>query len=213
MLALKTLAKQFNQFAQKIKDELNQLDAAQGDGDLGVTIVNGAKALAETTKKADSISDWFLQGGKAFRKAAPSTMGILLASALIKVGKEYQDKEDSTYTLKDFADIQNIMIQEIQSRGGAKLGDKTILDAFIPASEKFSESINMTDDLTTALKLAATSAKNSAENTKELEPKTGRSRWLGKRSKGKIDGGAWFCYLTYQFLYESVKLDKQKASK
>jgi phosphoenolpyruvate---glycerone phosphotransferase subunit DhaL len=198
-VTLKELGEHLEKFSEKIQSELNQLDAAQGDGDLGLTIYQGGIALNEASQICESIQEWFEVGGKKVRKAAPSTMGILLASALIGVGKRL-DKGKNQLNEVDWIIVQETMIQEIQKRGGAGLGDKTILDAFIPASEAFSQAVKDGKGLADALRSAALTAKSSAEATAQLDSKTGRSSWLGERAKGNIDGGAWFCYLTYEFL-------------
>jgi phosphoenolpyruvate---glycerone phosphotransferase subunit DhaL len=201
MEALKNFGESLEVFAGENKNYLNELDAAQGDGDLGLTIYYGATALNDISKKVDSIQEWFQVGGKALRKAAPSTMGILLASALISVGKKLENGKGQL-NLTDWVEVQKTMIEEIQRRGGANLGDKTILDAMIPASEEFSKTIERRGSLSDALKVAAEKAKASAEATANLDSKIGRSSWLGERAKGKIDGGAWLCYLVYNFLYD-----------
>ncbi|WP_026702965.1 DAK2 domain-containing protein [Salibacterium aidingense] len=205
-MTLSLLVNEYYEFIKKIKDELNQLDAAQGDGDLGNTMVGGAKALKVEAENTKNIPDWLVEGGKAFRKAAPSTMGILIASAMIKAGK--QQKENNRL---EWSDIQKTMIEEIMKRGKASRGDKTLLDAFIPAVNAFEEASDQ--GVSIALKEAASTAKAEAEKTKNLNAKTGRSSWMGDRAKGNMDGGAWLCYKTYQFLADWVKYEEKKGEK
>jgi len=201
-LRLSEFGEQIEKFSERLKTKLNQLDAAQGDGDLGLTIYQGGIALHEASKTCESVQEWFEVGGKKVRKSAPSTMGILLASALIGVGKRLE-KGQNQLNQEDWIVVQNTMIQEIQKRGGAQLGDKTILDALIPASEAFALAVKDGKGLEDALRSASLTAKRSAEATVQLDSKIGRSSWLGERAKGNIDGGAWFCYLTYEFLAET----------
>jgi phosphoenolpyruvate---glycerone phosphotransferase subunit DhaL len=186
-------------FAVENKDKWNQLDGAQGDGDLGVTIFLAAQALEENAEACNSMKEWFIVGGKALRKAAPSTMGILLASALIAAGKSIEEDKDH-FALEDWAFIQQNMIDEISKRGGAKLGDKTVLDAFIPAAQAFSNGINRGLNLVEILTDVTDVAKHAAESTANLVSKIGRSSWLGERAQGNIDGGAWVCYQVYSLL-------------
>lgn len=192
------------EFAQHNKEKWNQLDGAQGDGDLGITIHLGAKALEETAVSSRSLKEWFETGGKALRKAAPSTMGILIASALIAAGKSLQEHKNSL-TPREWVSIQQCMIDEIQKRGGAKLGDKTVLDALIPAVQAFSDAVNKGETLTAALEQTVEAAKVAAENTATLVSKIGRSSWLGERSQGNVDGGAWVCFQLYEFLLNEMK--------
>lgn len=204
-MGITNIVQNYLTFAHEMKDELNRLDGNIGDGDLGNTIVSGANALYETALQNDeSLETFFMEGGKAFRRAAPSTMGILLASALIKAGKKIADAQmnEKSLTIKEWGILQREMANEIQRRGGAKVGDKTILDAFIPAIEEFEKNEN--DNIVSALCSATEKAKEGAEKTKGMESKIGRSSWLGERANEHIDGGAWLCYLTYDFLCEYI---------
>jgi dihydroxyacetone kinase-like protein len=192
------------QFAEQNMERWNELDGAQGDGDLGVTIVLGARALADTAPNCTTLKQWFQEGGKSLRKAAPSTMGILIASSLIAAGKAMQE-EKAAYTLEEWTAIQQTIVDEIQKRGGAKLGDKTVLDALIPAVDTFNDGIAKGKNLEQILAEVVVVAKQSAEQTSSLVSKIGRSSWLGERAQGNIDGGAWVCYQLYDFILKQQK--------
>ena len=192
------------EFAERNKEKWNELDGAQGDGDLGVTILLGSQALAESAHTCSSVKEWFQVGGKALRKAAPSTMGILIASALIAASKSIPEGKNEL-ALEDWVMIQQCMAEEIQKRGGAKLGDKTVLDAFIPAIQVFGEAVRNGKELDQVLMEAAMAAKQAAEETSSMVSKIGRSSWLGERAQGNIDGGAWVCYQLYEFLLDLPK--------
>lgn len=200
---LKNFTAKLVEFSVNFKDELNVLDGQIGDGDLGNTIVQGTKALQKITNEV-TFDQWLVIAGKEFRKAAPSTMGILLSSALIHAGKSLgKNKELTLYSNSYWLLLQKEMINEIKKRGGAKEGDKTILDSFIPAMKAFEENVDST--LESALEKAMSEAKKGAENTKGMISKTGRSSWLGERANMYVDGGAWLCYLMYEFLYNYLK--------
>lgn len=204
---LKKVGQLLVEFAERNKEKWNELDGNQGDGDLGITVFLGAKAMADTAESCKSIKEWFELGGKALRKAAPSTMGILIASALIAAGKSiHEDK--NVLSLNDWVSIQQCMIDEIQRRGGAKLGDKTVLDTLIPAVNAFRDAVNSEKDLIEVLTETVNVAKDSAENTALLVSKIGRSSWLGDRVQNHIDGGAWVCYQLYEFLLTLIKTEK-----
>ncbi|WP_180994084.1 dihydroxyacetone kinase subunit L [Bacillus sp. Marseille-P3661] len=192
-----------DQFAKDHKEQFNELDGAQGDGDLGITVVCCGQALAKAANETENLQQWFNVGGKTVRKEAPSTMGILIASALIAVSKSLDEKQGQL-TPNDWIKVQETMINEIQRRGGAQLGDKTILDAFIPASDAFASIINEGGSLKEALAKATVVAKESAESTAGLVSKIGRSSWLGERAKDNIDGGAWLCYKIYDLIERNL---------
>jgi dihydroxyacetone kinase len=74
--------------------------------------------------------------------------------------------------------------------GGAKPGDKTLVDAFVPFSATLSAAIDSGAPLETAWKQAADAADTAAKNTANLVPRLGRARPLAERSKGHRDAGA-----------------------
>ena len=78
----------------------------------------------------------------------------------------------------------------IQKRGGAKLGDKTLLDALIPAAESLRDSNQAGETMIVAMKKAADAAVSGAEKTKEIIAMKGRATYLGDRSIGYPDAGA-----------------------
>jgi dihydroxyacetone kinase len=193
-------------FAEQNKKTWNELDSAQGDGDLGVTIELAANAMADAAKTSQSLQQWLQDGGKSLRKAAPSTMGILLASALIAAGKSLSPDNNSP-SMQEWLEIQKTMAEEIQRRGSAQLGDKTMLDAFLPAIDAFAKGV--AENLPPAELMSQTAgvAKHSAEATASMVSRIGRSSWLGERASGHIDGGAWFCYQLYDWISKQL-LDK-----
>lgn len=193
------IAESLREFAERNRAVWNEMDAAQGDGDLGVTLHLAANALADAATASGTVRDWLLEGGRAVRKAAPSTMGILLASALIAAGKALPP-ETGELSRRDWLLVQRTMAEEIMRRGGAQRGDKTVLDAFLPAIEAFEEGLEQNLATEELMARTAEAAKRSAEATADMVPRTGRSSWLGERAGGRIDGGAWFCFQLYEWL-------------
>jgi 4-hydroxy-tetrahydrodipicolinate synthase len=193
--------------AKDLKEEFNRLDGVQGDGDLGVTVELIAAALEEATAEAVTLKELFANGGEKVRKKAPSTMGILVSFALSAAGRSLTD--DAAATSETLSLIQDVMIRELKKRGEAEVGDRTILDAFVPAAEAFQAAV--TDGGTTfeALKEATLAAQAGAEATRNLVPKTGRASWTGTRGLGEVDGGAWLCYNVYQKFFESYNFSNK----
>ncbi|WML54984.1 dihydrodipicolinate synthase family protein [Neobacillus sp. PS3-12] len=193
--------------AKDLKEEFNRLDGVQGDGDLGVTVELIAAALEEATAEAVTLKELFAKGGEKVRKKALSTMGILVSFALSAAGRSLTD--DAAATSETLSLIQDVMIRELKKRGEAEVGDRTILDAFVPATEAFQAAV--TDGGTTfeALKEATLAAQAGAEATRNLVPKTGRASWTGTRGLGEVDGGAWLCYNVYQKFFESYNFSNK----
>lgn len=185
-------------FAGSASDEFNKLDALQGDGDLGITLGLMVEALKEAQTESGSLKEWLTTGGTKVRKKAPSTMGVLVSFALTAAGKALEETEPIDE--KTYGKLQRVMIDEIKKRGGADVGDRTILDAFVPASEAYDHAIQEGKSLKEALALAKDAAYQGVQATKALSPKTGRASWVGERVVGEADGGALLCYKVYEIL-------------
>ena len=170
-------------------DYLTSLDQAMGDGDMGITLSKIAVALlayADATP-TDDISKFLVGAGMAANRAAPSTIGTLLATALMRMGKAAKDK--NAFTLADVAELLSAADTGIQQAGKAKPGDKTIIDAIHPASEAFAAAVAGGASLQEAGLSALEAAKVGRDSVTALRSKVGRASWVGERTEGKIDPG------------------------
>jgi dihydroxyacetone kinase-like protein len=170
------------------RDELRELDAAIGDGDLGITVADGARAVG-VSLRGDAVpgdpAGVLRRVAKSFAAANPSTMSALVAGALIAAAREVADRPDLD---RDGAvDVLEAAITSITSRGGAEVGDKTILDALVPSVEALSTAA---DDNHAALASMVVAAQTGVEQTTGLPSARGRAAWVGQRSVGHADGGA-----------------------
>jgi len=173
----------------KNKEWLVELDSAIGDGDLGLTMDRGFTALADAaaTYSDDDIGKFFMTGGLTFNKVAPSTMGTLVSTAIMRMGKEWKGKTE--LSPEDIVAGLQAGVNGIKERGKGELGDKTALDALIPAVEALEESLE-SEGLPAAWKKAHQAALTGFENTKEMQSKLGRASWFQEGSVGKPDPGA-----------------------
>ena len=123
------------------QETLTRLDQAMGDGDLGITATKMASALRDylKTDPGDDLGKWILGAGMAINKAASSTMGTLLATALMRAGKEARGMAELTPQV--LAAMLTAADQGVMERGKAKLGDKTLVDALHPAAEAFATAV------------------------------------------------------------------------
>ena len=170
-------------------DYLTSLDQAMGDGDMGITLSKIAVALlayADATP-TDDISKFLVGAGMAANRAAPTTIGTLLATALMRMGKAAKDK--NAFTLADMAELLSAADTGIQQAGKAKPGDKTIIDAIHPASEAFAAAVAGGASLQEAGLSALEAAKVGRDSVTALRSKVGRASWVGERTEGKIDPG------------------------
>ena len=179
---------------QEISEELTEIDSKLGDGDMGISMTKGAVSIAEASRNfsGNSVKDLFAQCAFALNKAAPSTMGTLLAGALLAVAKTFSTKE--AFNEEEVVQIAKVMSDSISSRGRSKVGDKTILDAMVPYAETMLSVWNTEKDLRKAHDAACQAARDGLESTKGMKAKTGRASWLGERNREFPDAGAFmFC--------------------
>jgi phosphoenolpyruvate---glycerone phosphotransferase subunit DhaL len=171
------------------RDLLTSLDQAMGDGDLGITMGKVGEALLIYTENAQpaDLGKFLMSAGMEANKAAPSTMGTLLATALMRAGKEITGKTE--FTAADAAAMLHAAFTGIQERGKANLGDKTVLDAIHPADETLSASVADGLSLKEAGEKALQAAKDGLDSVTPLQNRVGRASWLGERTKGLPDPG------------------------
>jgi len=186
------------------RELLTELDSAIGDGDLGINVVKGFKEVKKyLSSNATSISRVLIESGIIFTKSTGSTIGALLGTALIRAGKSVKGKTE--IDAHDILEMMTAAEVGIIERGKAKAGDKTILDALIPAREAFSKAIELKKDLFESFKDATFAAETGVISTIDMVAKVGRARWLGERSIGHKDPGAFTFFLILQIAEKSLK--------
>lgn len=175
-------------------EELRQLDAVIGDGDLGVTVGLGSKALREylSSSDEDNNSQLLAKCGLQFNKASPSTFGTLLASAFMGAGKAVTGKTE--IGAEDFVMIADGAVDGIKKRGKAEVGDKTMLDCLVPAVEAFKKELASGADFKGALQAAVSAAEEGMKDTAPMMSKHGRASWHREKTIGVQDAGATAMY-------------------
>ena len=114
--------------AKESYDEFNTADGKIGDGDLGITILNGLEEINNNIDKfKDDLSINFMLCSQAFVKKSGSSFGTLIAFAFMNISKDLKGKNICDH--EDIINMINIAMETIQERGKTKLGDKTILDS------------------------------------------------------------------------------------
>lgn len=183
---LNTLADQMPQY----QDRLRALDAQIGDGDLGITITLGMKGIKEGLAELadEAIGTIIARSGMNFNRAAASTFGALFATALMRAGQ--QVREQSEITVADLARMFEAAAEGIKQRGGAELGDKTMLDVMVPMAEELKQAASSSSDVGRAVQAAGQRCHQALEETAAMPGKHGRAGWLKERSVGVPDPGA-----------------------
>jgi dihydroxyacetone kinase-like protein len=166
-------------------DELRDLDAALGDGDLGITVTSGCRAVRESLAGLpDDVppAQVLKAAAAAFAKANPSTMAALVGGALLAAARGLGDAEelDRPAALA----VGRTAAESIATRGKAQVGDKTILDALVPSLDAMEAAPDR------PLAAGVVAAREAVARTRSLQSMRGRASWLGERSKGLQDPGA-----------------------
>lgn len=174
------------------EEELGRIDAQAGDGDHGQGMARGSRAAAQAAahavKEGAGPATVLALAGDAWADRAGGTSGALWGVALRALGTTLDN--DAAISAANLAAAVQSALDAVVRLGGAKPGDKTLVDAFIPFSEAFSAEVEKGQSLPQAWKLAAEKATEAAEATAKLTPKLGRARPLAERSIGHPDAGA-----------------------
>jgi dihydroxyacetone kinase len=177
------------------EDELGRLDAVAADGDHGQGIVRGmraAVAAARTTgvtgSTAHDVGTALLAAGTALADAAGGASGALFGLLLTETGGRLQPHGERAVTTAALADAVAAAQAAVTDLGGARPGDKTMVDALDAVTTTLAE--HRDDDVATAWRHAAEAARTAAEGTADLTPAVGRAARLGDRGRGSPDPGA-----------------------
>ena len=169
-------------------EELRELDAALGDGDLGITVQKGSaavvKALAALPDDA-AMSDLLRGAGQAFSTANPSTFAALIGGGLLAAAKTMVDKHE--VGKDDALAIGRAVAARIIERGKSQVGDKTVLDALVPSLDVLAESNGSAQAILAAM---IETARHHIKSTAALQSQKGRAAWVQERSIGHADPGA-----------------------
>ncbi|KTS05246.1 dihydroxyacetone kinase family protein [Microbacterium testaceum] len=192
-------------------DELGRIDAVAGDGDHGIGMERGARAALDAARAAlagDSGAGTALaRGGTAWADIAGGTSGALWGAALRAIGGRFGDAE--AVTAPAVADAILAARDEIARRGGAAIGDKTMMDVLLPYADRVA-ALDPHDP--TAWREAAAQATADAEATRDLVPRLGRARPLAARSVGTPDAGATSLALIITAVTDHVLGDASKEN-
>jgi dihydroxyacetone kinase-like protein len=188
--SLRSFLLNFSNAIMEKKDYLTELDAACGDGDFGVNMYLGFKRVYESIEKlnGNDVGNLFEIVGKTILSSVGGASGPVFGILFIEAGKAVKGKNE--VTLDELATMFKNALEKIRLRGGAKVGDKTLIDALEPAVNALITASHKKEDIYTALKIAAESARVGSESTKNLVAKQGKARYLGEQSIGHLDPGA-----------------------
>jgi dihydroxyacetone kinase-like protein len=168
------------------KGELTKLDQAIGDGDHGTNMDRGLRKAVEKldTLEGDDVGAALKAVGMALVSSVGGAGGPLYGTFFLQAGQSAAG--DSELDNDGFAAAVRAGVDGVRARGKAEPGDKTMLDALIPAADALAEG----GDLVEAADRAADAAEEGMRATIPLVARKGRASYLGDRSSGHQDPGA-----------------------
>jgi dihydroxyacetone kinase-like protein len=172
------------------QDLLSRLDSATGDGDHGLTMRRTADAMLESVGNPEVKAV-----GPLLESLAWSVMSVDGGSASPLLGSFFLGMAETADTREewDAAGLSALLtagLDKLRRQTPAQVGDKTMLDALVPAVEAFRQAAQGGSSPRDAFAAAAQSAAQGAESTKALQARFGRARNLGPRTIGHVDPGA-----------------------
>ena len=182
------------------KEFLIGLDAKYGDGDLGISMENGFRAVSDyaaNTPQAD-LGEILRGCSSAFNTAAPSTLGTLFSFWFMGMAKTLKGQEEATFPEVCQGILDGICL--MMQRGKSAPGEKTILDAILPAATALKENCDKAP--TQAFQAAYVAAKQGLEETRNMVGKHGRIAYYGEKTLGDTDAGATAGMLIFQALWQ-----------
>jgi dihydroxyacetone kinase-like protein len=188
------------------KGRLSELDGVIGDADHGVTMSIGFTAVNEALAKLDPTADpttVFNTAAKSFLNAVGASSGPLYGTAFMRAGAAV--KGMAAIDRDALADCIAAMAKGMQDRGKAERGEKTMMDAWLPAADAAQEAKARGDDAVAVLRSAVSAAEVGAEATKAMLATKGRASRLGERALGHVDPGAASAVTILKAMTEAVR--------
>ncbi|MCP8895074.1 dihydroxyacetone kinase subunit L [Shinella daejeonensis] len=183
---------------------LSEIDGKIGDGDHGVNMAKGFGMAADRLKGKDaSLAESLDTLGTVLMTEIGGSMGPLYGVMFTEFAEtiETVDKIDAP----TFSKMLHAGLSGIQSIGSAKVGDKTLLDTFVPATEAFDKATEEGKSFAEALVALVSAAEAGRDSTIDLVAKIGRASRLGERSLGVLDAGATSCAIILKELADGAR--------
>lgn len=211
-LSFEQFKRLFYDVADKVeeeKDYLSELDRALGDGDHGVTMSIGWQAVVEklNTGQYEECGALCKDIAMSFLNAVGSSVGPLYATAFLRGAAKLQGKRELEE--EDIVQFWMAFVEGIRERGKAQVGDKTMMDTWIPAIEALKKTREEGHDLIKSFEAAVNAGEEGMKTTIQMLSLKGRSSRLGERSVGHQDPGATSAHLILSSFLFFLKQSKE----
>jgi dihydroxyacetone kinase-like protein len=187
------------------RDNLCALDGVIGDADHGIAMALGFGAARDAVSALDGSTDpttLLNMAAKSFLNAVGASSGPLYATAFMRAAAVAKGK--TALNAADVVTMFQAMAKGIADRGKAVVGEKTMIDAWLPAADAAGAARDAGRSLSDSLAAAVEAARGGADATKSMIATKGRSARLGERSIGHIDPGAASAVIVIEAMHKAL---------
>lgn len=201
---VKTILLSISKKINEEKDYLTQLDNDIADGDHGVNLARGFLAVEQMLNESNDtdLGLIFKNIGMKLVSTVGGAAGPLFGTAFLRMANVVNGKQD--ISMEDFIACLDAAIEGIKFRGKAVQGEKTMLDAMIPAYEEIKKTYTDTNNTKLALENGVKAAYQGIEYTKTIIATKGRASYIGERSIGHQDPGATSFTYILETIYKEI---------
>jgi dihydroxyacetone kinase phosphoprotein-dependent L subunit len=185
---------------------LSEIDGAIGDGDHGINMSKGFSQCRDRlleTPSLPGLSDSLETLGMTLLEGIGGSMGPLYGSFFIGLAETLAGARQLDAEL--FGRALANAVDQVETVGSAKVGDKTLMDTLVPARDAYLAALAQGQDFAAALTAMVAAAEAGWQSTKDLQARVGRASRLGERSIGVLDAGATSCFLLLKTLAASLQ--------
>jgi dihydroxyacetone kinase phosphoprotein-dependent L subunit len=191
---------------------LSDIDGAIGDGDHGVNMKKGfGLAGAELAKGAGDLTHGLKVLSRTLMDSIGGAMGPLYGMFFRGLAKGCAGKQ--LIDAATFGQMLQAAGEALRTLSQAEVGDKTLMDAFLPAEQAYGQALSAGGSFAECLEVMVKAAERGRDSTRDLIAKVGRASRLGERSRGTQDAGATSCALLLRTMSESIKSLLQNQQK
>lgn len=187
---VETVVRTIAQVAVDNEKYFGDLDAVVGDGDFGYSMARGFELVIQDWDKFDrtDIGTFLKKIAVVITSRVGGTSGPLWGTAFLRAGSTAGTQTE--LSPDQVVAMLRAAVAGIKMRGHSDVGDKTLLDAAVPAIDTIEQHIDAGDDAAATFRAAATIARERAEATRSMQAMRGRASYTGERSIGTLDAGA-----------------------
>jgi len=182
---------------------LSKLDSVGGDGDHGTTMVRAMTSLEKAaTGGCQNLKSLFHDIGWAILGVDGGATGPLLGTFFMSMSEAVTGE---TLDASELASVFEAGLAGVQAQSKARIGDKTLIDALVPAVQAIREAAVRGADVTEALRSSAAAAEQGAASTRELQARFGRAKNIKEKSIGSQDPGATSVSLIFKGFQKGIE--------